>query len=167
MLKKRWLLLLIFSIFTIGCAAPTFKQGTIALNQGDYKTALSAFKPLAEEEHAAAQYNLARMYSAGAGVQKDQTEAMKWLRKAAENGHPEAKSTLARLQQQERERNSTNGTNWGAWALGLGLGAILLNSITGGGNDNTKDECDDFYNRSSKCGFYNDNREWIRTPRLR
>lgn len=159
---KKWLLLLILFVFIVGCAAPTFKDGTTALNKGDYRTALKAFKPLAEKGDASAQYNLARMYNGGAGVKKDPEEALMWLRRAADNGHPEARSALAKLQQQEK------GTNWGAWLLGIGLGAILLNSITSGSSDKDtiKHECDDFYSRSGNCGFHDDLGNWIRYQRL-
>ena len=44
----------------------------------------------AEQGHAAAQYNLGNMYSDGKVVPEDDAEAVKWYRKAAEQGNAEA-----------------------------------------------------------------------------
>ena len=44
-----------------------------------------------------AQYNLGFVYANGRGVAKDDVEAMKWYRKAAEQGNENAKSALRRL----------------------------------------------------------------------
>jgi len=41
-----------------------------------------------------AQYRLARMYERGEGVSRDNTEALEWYRKAADQGHAEAQFTL-------------------------------------------------------------------------
>ena len=55
------------------------------------------------------QYNLARMYQWGKGVEKNQEEAMKWYRRAAAQGHEKAMLALARLEKNEtiEERDST------------------------------------------------------------
>jgi TPR repeat protein len=43
----------------------------------------------AEQGHAKAQNNLGLMYAApGTGVPENDTEAVKWYRKAADNAHP-------------------------------------------------------------------------------
>ena len=44
-----------------------------------------------------AQYNLAIMYRDGDGVSKDQEAAVKWLKKAAQQGDEDAKAQLKRL----------------------------------------------------------------------
>ena len=46
---------------------------------------------------AAAQYNLARLYLDGAGVEKDSLQAARWLRLAAEKGHPPSQALLGHL----------------------------------------------------------------------
>ena len=43
---------------------------------------------------ASAQFNLGWMYAYGRGVPKDDTEAVAWIRKAAEQGHAEAQNNL-------------------------------------------------------------------------
>ncbi len=51
-------------------------------------------KALAEQGMAAAQYNLALMYDNGEGVPENDAEAVKWYRKAADQGNAEAQSNL-------------------------------------------------------------------------
>ena len=41
----------------------------------------------AEQDHAAAQFNLAYMYQYGYGVNQNHSTAMEWCRKAVEQGH--------------------------------------------------------------------------------
>ena len=45
-----------------------------------------AVKKAAEQGHADAQYNLGLMYDYGGGVPEDDAEAVRWYRKAAEQG---------------------------------------------------------------------------------
>ncbi|MEG1788385.1 MAG: SEL1-like repeat protein, partial [Kiritimatiellia bacterium] len=45
----------------------------------------------------AAQYNLGTCYYSGVGVACDAAEAVKWFRKAAEQGHAAAKEALRQL----------------------------------------------------------------------
>ena len=45
-----------------------------------------------------AQHNLGYMYYNGCGVEKDVDEAVKWLNKAATQGHSGAKSALKMIQ---------------------------------------------------------------------
>lgn len=47
-------------------------------------------------------FNLATMYEAGIGVAKDEAEAVRWYRKAADAGIVEAMQPLARLYDQGR-----------------------------------------------------------------
>jgi TPR repeat protein len=51
--------------------AADFWKGIDAANRGDYATALQEWKPLAEQGHASAQYNLGVMYANGYGVTQD------------------------------------------------------------------------------------------------
>lgn len=54
-------------------------------------------KKRAEAKIAAAQYHLGIMYSNGTGVPEDDAEALKWFRKAAEQGHRNASVLLGGL----------------------------------------------------------------------
>ena len=76
-------------------AAGPFEDGLSAYNRGNYATALRAFRPLAEQADARAQYNLGLMYWYGDGVPSDNSEAIKWFRRAAEQGLPQHKTVWA------------------------------------------------------------------------
>lgn len=49
------------------------------------------FFEAARRGHADAQYHLGLLFYAGTGVQKNPDEAMKWIRRAADNGHEAAR----------------------------------------------------------------------------
>ena len=83
--------------FTLGLTAPAwagFDEGVAAYNRGDFATAIREWRPLAEQGHASAQFNLGLMYGEGEGVPQDDAEAVKWYRKAAEQGLAEAQFNL-------------------------------------------------------------------------
>lgn len=67
-----------------------FEQGLTAIENGDYQTAFKLWKPLAEDNDMSAQFNLGMMYEKGDGVGQDYFEALKWYKKAAEQGHTTA-----------------------------------------------------------------------------
>ena len=46
-------------------ACPDFMAGVVAYERGDYATALTEFRPLAQQGHAGAQFNLGQMYRKG------------------------------------------------------------------------------------------------------
>ena len=77
--------------FIIALAAPVtaqdFERGREAYERGDYVSALREFLPLAEQGVAEAQYHLAVMYEFGRGLPLDYAEAVKWHRKAADQGY--------------------------------------------------------------------------------
>ena len=78
-------------------AQPDFEAGADAYRRGDYKTALSLFRPLAGNGEAKAQTILGLMYSYGEGVKVDLREAAIWYRRAAEQSYGVAQYTLAML----------------------------------------------------------------------
>jgi uncharacterized protein len=63
----------------------------------DYQSAAIWYKKAAEGGNVFAQNNLATMYVAGRGVEKNSCEAAKWFRIAAENADPYAIFNLASL----------------------------------------------------------------------
>ena len=71
-----------------------FEKGLTAYEAGDYETAISEWKPLAEQGNASAQFNLGVMYKRGIGVLQDYKEAVKWYTKAAEQGNANAQGNL-------------------------------------------------------------------------
>jgi len=84
----------------LGGAAPLlwadeFADGFMAAANGDYKAALSVWKPLAKNGHPDAQFNLALILHSGASGVMDEKEAVRLYHKAAENGHYNAQQYLA------------------------------------------------------------------------
>ena len=74
-----------------------FKAGVDASHRGDYATALRELRPLAEQGHAVAQYNLGLLYANGQGVPKDDGQARQWYEKAAAQGRADAQVNLGIL----------------------------------------------------------------------
>ena len=94
---KNLHVLLMVSLLT--CAggvaiAQDLDAGLKAAQAGDFQTALKEWKPLADQGHAYAQYNLGLMYANGEGVAEDDAEAVRWYRLAADQGHADAQYNL-------------------------------------------------------------------------
>ena len=79
--------------------AQDLQKGLEALERRDYATALREFKELAEQGHAAAQFNLGKMYHDGRGVTRDSDQAVKWWRLAAEKENADAQFRLGKWHQ--------------------------------------------------------------------
>jgi len=83
---------IIFAVcLCIGIACPAhadFSAGIAAYGKKDYGTALREFK--AAPKISAANYNLGVMYYKGQGVKQDKAQAVKYMKKAAEQGHAKA-----------------------------------------------------------------------------
>jgi len=63
----RWATVML-ALVVVLVAAPAwadFEAGVLAYIQGDYATALTEFRPLAQQGHAGAQFNLGQMYRKG------------------------------------------------------------------------------------------------------
>lgn len=60
----------------------------------DQKQAAYWYQMAAEKGHAEAQYNLARLYSAGKGVPHDDEKAARWMRASASQGYAPAEARL-------------------------------------------------------------------------
>ena len=93
---KKLLLTFLIILFTLTSNvvwSADFQKGLEAAQRGDFATALSEWKPLAEQGDASAQYNLGDMYRIGYGVPQDDKTAVKWYTLAAEQGNANA-STL-------------------------------------------------------------------------
>ncbi len=69
----------------------------LAVERGDYATAMRELRPLAEQGLAAAQFNLGLLYANGQGVPKDDAQARQWYEKAAAQGHADAQVNLGIL----------------------------------------------------------------------
>ena len=67
-------------------ARADFEAGVAAARAGDYATALREWRPLAEQGHRDAQFNVGLLHENGLGVARDDAEALAWYRRAAERG---------------------------------------------------------------------------------
>ena len=72
---------------TLSVAAQDFEKGLDAYKAGDHETALQDWRPLADQGHAEAQYELGIMYAKGLGVTEDDAAALRWFRRAADQGN--------------------------------------------------------------------------------
>ena len=84
-------------------AEADFNAGVAAYKQDDYATALREWRPLAAQNHAAAQANLGFMYYNGEGVPQDYAEAVRWYRKAAAQGYARAQVVLGTMYELGRD----------------------------------------------------------------
>lgn len=74
-------------------AAGPFEDNTAAYNEGNYATAYRLLRPLADQGNASAQARIGQMYREGSGVPRDYAEALKWFRKAADQGFAPTRRT--------------------------------------------------------------------------
>jgi TPR repeat protein len=77
--------------------AGPFKDAIAAEKRGDYTTAIKLLRPLAESGDVVAQFNVGVSYANGFGVPKNELEALKWFRKAAERGYAIAQNRLGNI----------------------------------------------------------------------
>ena len=69
----------------------TLADGLSAYEQRNYKQAAGIWAVLANQGDAEAQFSLGVMFKNGIGVPQNDTEAMGWLRKSADQNHEHAK----------------------------------------------------------------------------
>ena len=99
---RRWMsylrLLIAALLFAAGPAlAGPYEDGLAAYNRGDYKTAMRAWRPLAQSGNPNAQFSIGAMYDNGQGVPKDDQQAMFWFLKAADQGDAKAQFNLGNI----------------------------------------------------------------------
>jgi uncharacterized protein len=112
-------------------AGPTedLDAAVAAYGKGDYASALSLLRPLAEQGNASAQYSLGLMYRNGKGVPQDLGEAIKWYRRAAEQGNPFAQFNLGVMYDEGRgvPQNRDEALVWYRKAANQGDARALYN----------------------------------------
>jgi len=94
MLKRFILSSTVILVFAVNLWAQNVDEGYHALRNGDYKTALMIFGPLAAKNDAAAQTGLAAMYYDGLGVPKDEKKAVALAQRTAKRDHAVAQFIL-------------------------------------------------------------------------
>ena len=81
----------------------------------DVVEAVKWYRKAAEQNYAAAQYQLGVCYYRRGGVAKDLAEAAKWYRKAAEQNHPRGSIPFRRLLCQRPRRGARNAQEAVKW----------------------------------------------------
>jgi len=82
-MRTATMLLALVVVLVAAPACTDYEAGKEAYDRGDYATALTKFRPLAQQGDARAQYNLGVMYYRGYGVTKDDVLAHMWTNLAA------------------------------------------------------------------------------------
>jgi uncharacterized protein len=98
------------------------EDAQIAIERRDYSAALGILRPLAEQGDPVAQYRLGSMYIDGHGVPKDNTEGIKWYRRAAEQNNTLAQRMLGYKYEfgQDVTKDLSEAANWLRRAADLG-----------------------------------------------
>jgi TPR repeat protein len=105
-------------VLSIAClttpAWADFETGMDAYERGNYATALSEWRPLAEEGNAQAQLHLGRLYHQARGVPQDSTTARQWYEKAAAQGYASGQNNLGSLYADGKgvPKDETKGVQW-------------------------------------------------------
>src|SRR6516164_1217929 len=89
--------ILLIASFAAPVLAGPFEDGIAAYGNGDYTTALRLLRPFAEQGLAKAQIVVGVMYARGQGVAQNYGEAMKWYRRAADQGDAAGQTALAMI----------------------------------------------------------------------
>ncbi len=101
-MKTLFLLpILLLSLISFSSWGADFQKGKDAYDSGDYETALSEWRPLAEEGRPSAQYNLGLMYL---NVYQDLANGTKMWIKSAAQGQEKAKRGLHKLKPQLKRK---------------------------------------------------------------
>jgi TPR repeat protein len=105
-------------VLSIAClttpAWAEFETGMDAYERGNYATALSEWRPLAEEGNAQAQLHLGLLYHQARGVLQDSTTARQWYEKAAAQGYASGQNNLGYLYADGKgvPKDETKGVEW-------------------------------------------------------
>ena len=83
MLKAVLAAVILAVSFASPVAAGPFEDGNAAYDRKDYATALRFYRPLADQGHAEAQFNLGLMYGNGQGVPQNYVQGHMWFNLAA------------------------------------------------------------------------------------
>lgn len=86
---------LIFILITTHTHADSYDSGMEAYQNNQYDQAITIWKPLAEQGHAQAAYNLGFIYEFGYGVAPRDDAAFAWYLLAALQAHTQAQLTVA------------------------------------------------------------------------
>ena len=92
-------------------ATPKSRAGRQLAWTAAYVMAFVLFGAAAEEGHAEAQFSLGMMYARGEGVEKNEAQAVWWLRLAAKQGYAYAQDILESMSESEGATESVGGSD--------------------------------------------------------
>ena len=132
------------SLAPLAVAAQNFEKALDAYKAGDYETAVQEWRPLADQGHAEAQYELGNMYARGLGVTEDDAAALRWFRRAADQGHAEAEFFIGWMYVNGEgvAQDHAEGLRWYRRAAGRGHAPaqIKLGNMYGFGEGTARDD---------------------------
>lgn len=99
MILRETLRLALCAVFMFVCLpnislSADIKKGVEAYRNGDYKTALQEWMPIAEQGNADAQFSVGLIFDRGLNVIPDYKAAVKWFTLASKQGHIFAQANL-------------------------------------------------------------------------
>ncbi|NNE84494.1 MAG: sel1 repeat family protein [Alphaproteobacteria bacterium] len=109
------LAVLIGGILTVPLPATAdFEAGSIAAHNGDHKTAMAEWLPLAKQGHVKAQYAVGALFAEGLGARQSLKKAFRWWRDAAEQNHAGAQYNIAVMYKDGLgvRKNSEEAVRW-------------------------------------------------------
>jgi hypothetical protein len=89
--KLSCIILLFCFVFPVLSYADQLEDAKTTILNEDFVKAFELLGPLAEENHAEAQFLLGSLYINGQGVEKDDTKGLSWIMKAARQGYDQAR----------------------------------------------------------------------------
>lgn len=89
-------------LFPLASARADFEAARAAYARGDFATAFDQWGVLSRAGDPAAQYQLSRLYAEGLGTARDEAEALRWIKRAAERDYPLAQYVLGVAYQEGR-----------------------------------------------------------------
>lgn len=100
-LFRKMLLIFISALLLSACVNPKTElhRGEVSFRQQNYRNAYLRLAPLAKQGNADAQYAVGYMYFYGQGVVEDRGRGFTWMKRAAEQGQPQALAAVKMLQQ--------------------------------------------------------------------
>lgn len=108
----------------------------LAYDRADYRSALAAWLPAAQQGDAEAQALVGEIYERGMGSEPNYTEAAEWYRRAAEQGNARAQFNLGTLYEQGLGVGTDKlaALNWYRRASGLETDSLIFQSAAAAEN---------------------------------
>ncbi|SVB62239.1 uncharacterized protein METZ01_LOCUS215093, partial [marine metagenome] len=111
---KKLFLLLLLSLGFIGSAFADINDAEDAYESGDYKTAFQEFLVLARKGDSLAQSWVGYLYDHGQGIAENDTQAVHWYKKAADQGSAYSQNALGLMYEMGHgiPKNYTQAVHW-------------------------------------------------------